>query len=278
VPVFTSAASTTFVVGSAGSFTVTAVGSPAPTLSESSNDTLPSGVKFNAATGVLGGTPGAGTEGTYTLHFTATNSAGSSDQTFTLKVDQHPAITSTRATFTVNTQGSFTLNTSGFPAPTLSLKGTLPKGLSFTSGTGVISGKPAPGTSRTYTLHFTASNGIGTAVTKTFTLIVKPLVTLVPVTSQVSVTYPTSYPALGHNEFKGTFTITNPGPALTAPITLAFSTLPSGVKFVSSSTGTKLGMAKSLKLAVVFNTPNASLLYFLESVATAVVDEVFTQK
>src|SRR5205807_1610433 len=69
----TSAGNTTFTAGSAGSFTVTAVGFPAPTLSESVTDVRPGGVTFNAATGVLSGTPAAGSGGVYILHFTAHN-------------------------------------------------------------------------------------------------------------------------------------------------------------------------------------------------------------
>ena len=61
-PAITSASSTSFTVGTAGSFTVTATGSPTPTLSESG--TLPSGVIFNAAPGVLSGTPAGATGGT----------------------------------------------------------------------------------------------------------------------------------------------------------------------------------------------------------------------
>ena len=64
-PAITSATSTTFTVGKAGSFTVTASGVPTPSLSETG--TLPGGVTFNAATGVLSGTPAAGTGGTYSL-------------------------------------------------------------------------------------------------------------------------------------------------------------------------------------------------------------------
>ncbi|HZU75627.1 MAG TPA: putative Ig domain-containing protein [Dehalococcoidia bacterium] len=83
-PTFTSAPSTSFTVGQAGSFTVTASGSPAPSLSESG--ALPSGVSFNASTGVLSGTPAAGTAGSYPLQFTASNSAGTANQQFTLTV------------------------------------------------------------------------------------------------------------------------------------------------------------------------------------------------
>ena len=172
----TSPNSTTFTVGTAGSFTVTATGVPTPTVIESSTDTLPSGVTFNAATGVLSGTPAAGTGGTYSLHFTAVNTVDSSPtQTFTLTVDQAPAITSAASTtFTVGTAGIFTVTTSGFPTPTLSESSsdTLPSGVTFNAATGVLSGTPAAGTGGTYSLHFTAVNTVGSSPTQTFTLTV----------------------------------------------------------------------------------------------------------
>ncbi len=90
-PSFTSSASTTFTLGSNGNFTVTASGNPIPTLSEAAGDTLPAGVMFNANTGLLSGTPGPGTGGSYTLHFTAHNGIGSdATQTFTLTVNPLP--------------------------------------------------------------------------------------------------------------------------------------------------------------------------------------------
>jgi hypothetical protein len=88
-PAIVSATSTSFGVGVQGTFTVIATGNPAPTLSETG--TLPSGVTFNALTGVLSGTPAAGTGGTsntsYPIQFTASNGVGSTAvQNFTLTV------------------------------------------------------------------------------------------------------------------------------------------------------------------------------------------------
>ncbi len=82
-PVFTSANSTTFTVGAAGSFNVTTTGTPTATVTESG--TLPSGVTFTANTsggGVLSGTPTSA--GAFPITFAATNSAGSANQNFTL--------------------------------------------------------------------------------------------------------------------------------------------------------------------------------------------------
>jgi hypothetical protein len=173
-PAITSAGATTFTAGAAGTFTVAAAGSPTPTLSESGSDVLPGGVSFNPSTGVLGGTPAAGSGGVYTLHFTAHNGIGSdATQTFTLTVDAAPAFTSAAgATFTAGAAGAVTVSAVGFPVATLSeIAGdTLPGGVSFNAATGVLSGAPAgPGT---YTLHFTATNGVGADATQTFTLTV----------------------------------------------------------------------------------------------------------
>jgi streptogramin lyase len=181
-PAFASPNDDTFIVGTAGSFRVAARGFPVPTLSESAGDTLPGGITFDPAgqvggdaVGLLSGTPAANTGGTYTLQLTAGNSFGSVPQTFTLTVDQAPAFTSAGSTtFTAGTLGSFTVAASGFPLPTLSESGTdsLPSGVSFNPTTGVLSGTPAANTGGTYTLHFSAGNGVGNPVSQTFTLTV----------------------------------------------------------------------------------------------------------
>lgn len=133
---------------------------------------------FNARTGVLSGTPAAGTGGTYTLHFTAHNGAGSdATQTFTLAVNQAPAfISGNTAALNVGSNGSFTVQASGFPAPTLSENpsNVLPTGVLFNAATGLLSGTPAAGTAGSYTLHFTAHNGAGSDATQTLTLTVNP--------------------------------------------------------------------------------------------------------
>jgi hypothetical protein len=170
-PVITSANNTTFTVGTAGTFTVTATGSPTPTFSESG--ALPSGVTFSSA-GVLSGTPGAGTGGNYAITITAQNGVlPNGTQNFTLTVDQAPAITSaTSATFRVGVAGNFTVTATGFPAPTISESGTLPSGVTFNSSTHVLSGTPAAGTAGNYPISFTAHNGVGTDATQNFTLTV----------------------------------------------------------------------------------------------------------
>ena len=87
-PAITSASSTTFTVGTAGTFMMTATGTPAPTLGETG--ALPAGVTFSTTTGVLSGTPTV--SGPFPITFTAQNGiALNATQNFTLTVN--PATT-----------------------------------------------------------------------------------------------------------------------------------------------------------------------------------------
>jgi Putative Ig domain len=84
LPAITSTPTATFYIGQPDSWTVTGTGDPAPTLSESG--ALPAGVTFDSSTGVLSGAVAVSSVGTYPIQFTATNSAGSATQAFTLTV------------------------------------------------------------------------------------------------------------------------------------------------------------------------------------------------
>jgi len=88
-PAITSGPSATFTVGVTGTFTVTATGSPTPTVT--ATGTLPSGVTFVSngnGTATLGGTPAAGTAGSYAITLTGSNGVGSAaTQSFTLTVN-----------------------------------------------------------------------------------------------------------------------------------------------------------------------------------------------
>jgi hypothetical protein len=256
-PAFTSANSATFVVGTSGSASITATGSPSPTITESG--TLPSGVSFTTGTGsaTLAGAPAAGTAGTYTLTITATNSAGTATQTFTLTVGQTPAFTSASSTtFTVGTAGTFTVTASGSPAPTFSETGALPAGVTLTAG-GVLSGTPASGSGGSYGITITATNSAGTA-TQSFTLQVNqgPSFTSATSTSfQVGVST--------------TFTITATGAPLPS-ITKTAGTLPAGVTF-SGGTG-----SATLSGTPQGGTAGAYVLTFTASNSVGSVNQTFT--
>ena len=174
---FTSAATTTFTAGSAGTFTVTTVGNPVPAIA--SSGTLPAGVSFTDngdGTATLAGTPAAGTGGTYALTFSADNGGPTpTTQTFTLTVTTAPAITSAAATtFPIGAPGTFAVTTTGFPVPTITRTGaTLPAGVTWVDngdGTGTLGGTPEPGTAGPYAITFTASNGADPAAVQAFTL------------------------------------------------------------------------------------------------------------
>jgi hypothetical protein len=84
-PTITSTDNVTFAEGVAATFTVTATGNPTPTFALTG--TLPSGVTFDNSTGVLSGTPVAGTYGIYSLTITASNGVlPDATQNFTLNV------------------------------------------------------------------------------------------------------------------------------------------------------------------------------------------------
>jgi hypothetical protein len=174
VPQISSANSANFTVGTNGSFQLTATGYPGSTYSESG--ALPAGLSFSNVTGLLTGTPLANTGGSYTLHFTPTNAAGTgATQTFTLIVLQDPAITSANAAiFTEGSFGTFNVTSTGYPAPTYQETGGLPNGVTFNDTTGVFSGTPAGGTDGVYTITIIAMNGVDTNAMQTFTLTVNP--------------------------------------------------------------------------------------------------------
>jgi hypothetical protein len=160
-PAITSSANATFQVGVAGAFSVTASGTPAPTLTETG--ALPNGIAFSAATGVLAGMPTAG--GVYALTFTAHNGAGADAvQAFSLTVTQAPSITTPNsAAFAQGAAGTFTVRTAGFPLPRLQAA-SLPPGLVFLDngdGSGTLNGIPTAAGS--FPVVITASNGVGTS-------------------------------------------------------------------------------------------------------------------
>ncbi|MFD0894868.1 DUF11 domain-containing protein [Luteolibacter ambystomatis] len=235
-PVITSANSTTFTAGSAGTFTVT-TGHIYPTaVTLSSTGTLPSGVTFTDngnGTATLAGTPSASAGGSYPLSITANNGiTPNGTQSFTLTVNQAPAITSANATtFTVGSAGSFTVTTTGFPNAAISKTGTLPGGVTLTdngNGTATLSGTPNAGTGGTYSLTISASNGVGSTANQSFTLTVNqaPAITSANATAF----------SVGS---AGSFTVTTTGfPSGATMVIGGTGTLPSGVTFVDNGNGT----------------------------------------
>jgi|GEM_PF-938954 len=228
----TSADHTGFIIGTAGNFTVTTTAGYPTATTVTETGSLPSGVSFTDngdGTATLAGTPAAGTAGSYPLTISATNSAGTSQQAFTLTVTEAPAITSAdHATFTVGSAGSFTVTTSP-AAATITKSGSLPAGVSFTdngNGTATIAGTPVAGTGGTYPLTISATNSSGTG-TQSFTLTVNELATF---TSANHATF-----IIGASN---TFTVTTVAGYPTATTITETGSLPSGVSFTDNGDGT----------------------------------------
>jgi trimeric autotransporter adhesin len=168
-PSITSSPNTTFTAGTYGYFDVATSGYPQAEISEVG--TMPAGMQIDSPGDVLYGTPSAGSGGVYPIAITASNGVGSTvTQSFMLTVNQAPAITSTSsATFDAEAAGSFSVAASGFPSPTFSESGALPLGVTFDTD-GALSGTPASGTSGSYPIAITASNGVGSGATQQFLL------------------------------------------------------------------------------------------------------------
>ena len=238
-PAITSAASTTFTVGTEGIFTIHTTGTP--TSSIALTGTVPAWLTFvdnTDGTATLDGIPDAGGPASYSLIITATNGiAPDATQSFTLFVNNPPpAITSAdNTTFVVGTFASFTVRTSPpIPSATLSFTGTLPSGINFTpngDGTATIDGTALAGSQGSYPINITASNGTLPSAAQAFTITVQdapPVLEAPAITSAASTTFTVGT--------AGTFTITttgSPTPTLTWD-----GAQPAWLSFVDNTDGT----------------------------------------
>ncbi|WP_156786194.1 beta strand repeat-containing protein [Microterricola viridarii] len=174
----TSAGSAGFAADVAGSFTVTASGTPTPAITATG---LPAGLSFldnGDGTATISGTPPIGTGGAQSVTLSASNGHGAPDtQTLALTVTEKPAITSPdAATIAVGAAASVAVTSSpGHPgAVALTHTGTLPAGVTFADngdGTAAFTGRPKAGSGGDYPLTLTARNSAG-ASTQAFTLTV----------------------------------------------------------------------------------------------------------
>jgi hypothetical protein len=242
-PTFTSATSTTFAVGSAGSFSVTTTATPAPAITKTG--TLPSGLSFTDngnGTATLAGTPAAGSGGTYSLSLTAANGVNpNGTQTLTVNVNQSPAITTNPSDQSVNPGASvsFTAAASGFPSPTVQWQRSVGGG-SFANVAG------ATGTTYTFTAasgdntnqyQAVFSNSAGTATTTAATL----TVTDAPVITSAD------HATFGFGS-AGSFTVTTTAGFPTTTTITKTGTLPAGVSFTDNGDGS----------ATIAGTPTAA--------------------
>ena len=223
VPVFTSAASTTFAENTAGTFSVTATGD-AP-ISFSEVGALPSGVSLGAD-GTLAGTPAFGSAGTYPVTITATDAnSNTSTQAFTLTVTSSgPTFTSTASTSFAETHaGTFSVTANGDGTISFTETGPLPTGVSLAAG-GTLAGTPASGTAGSYPITITATDANAKTATQAFTL--RVTATGPAFTSAVSTSFA--------ENTAGTFSVTATGDT---PISFnEVGSLPSGVTLASNGT------------------------------------------
>jgi putative Ig domain-containing protein/Ig-like domain-containing protein len=234
-PVIWSANLATFNTGELTSFDVMATGTPTPSLSVSG--ALPDGVTFTDngnGTAAMAGTPAEGTAGDYTVTITATNTEGSTSQSFILTVASLPVITTANATtFVVGSAGSFLVIATGSPVPVVWVVEPLPAWLTFTDnedGTATLAGAPAQGSEGIYTFTIEANTGMLPDATQTFTLTVQAAAPMAPtITSPNTATFVIDSEAV-------TFTVTatgSPTPALSEQ-----GALPAGVTFTDNGNST----------------------------------------
>ncbi|HET6883971.1 MAG TPA: DUF4214 domain-containing protein, partial [Pirellulales bacterium] len=232
-PSITPISDTSFTVGTAGSISVQTAGYPKAAISATG---LPSDVTLTDngnGTATIAGTPAAADVGSYNVKLTAANGSGTAaTQSFTLTVAGATAapafISATNAGFATGAGGTFTVSASGTPTATITdTDASLPSGVSLGASSGgsatltVASTTPAG----VYTLNFSATNGVGSAVSQQFTLTVG---TTPAFTSANSANFA--------NSAGGTFSITTSGsPAAT--ITDTDASLPSGVTLGTSASG-----------------------------------------
>jgi len=254
-PAITSANSTTFTVGAAGSFTVTATGVPTPSVSESG--ALPSGVTFvnnGNGTATLSGTPASGTAGTYAITITANNGvAPAATQSFTLTVSAAP---NQAPTATIDSpQSNVTIN----PGDPVSFSGSGTDGdgqiatyaWTFPGGSPASSNVAGPvnvtyATPGTYTATFKVTdNGGLSSTTQTRTITV----------ADFSVSgSPASVTVSPGNNAPYTATAT-PGSGFTGTVAFSVTGLPSGATATFNPTSVVASGSSALSVSTSASTP-----------------------
>jgi len=229
----TSAGAATFTAGTAGSYTLSATGSPDPTWTDSG--TLPTGVTFEPeAEGTADlVVSSAAAAGVTTFTAIANNGVGSAvSQTFTVTINpaNGPVITSApQAAFTEGTAGTFPITATGAITPIISESGALPAGVTLipgNNGTAALNVSASAAAGST-TLTLTATSGAATT-TQNFTLTITAPAPAITSAATAEFTLASGV--------SGTFTVTTSGvPTATVSETGA---LPPDVTFTPNPGGT----------------------------------------
>ncbi len=168
----------TFAIGVKNTFQIKAKATPASTFQALG---LPKSLTLSKS-GVLSGSLPKGTKspvqfGVVTSNKVTAAFGQSVESVFSIKLAPGKAAKITSAAkvaFKHGKHGSFTIKSTGFPTPTLTEKGKLPKGLKFKAGktgTATISGTPAASDKgHTTKITITATNGVGKHATQTLTI------------------------------------------------------------------------------------------------------------
>ncbi len=191
----TQPANTSVAPGGTATFTVAAVGSPAPTSfqwqrkpADGSTDFVNltnDGTYSNVTTATLTITGVLASQNNDQFRVIVSNfispEAVSNSATLSTVVASPVFTSAASATFKATQLGAFTVAATGNPTPTYSLS-SQPSFLSINATTGVISGTPADTVGSPFTFTVTANNGV--AVTQTFTLTVTPAIEAPAITVQ----------------------------------------------------------------------------------------------
>ena len=247
---FTSAATTTFTVGQAGSFLITTAGSPAPNPTVTSTSLLPAGVTLvdnGNGTATLAGTPGPATAKTWTVKLTAKSGAVKVAQTLALVVTSAPSFTSpSTVPAAAGKTVAITIKATGNPLPTITPDVSLPSWLTVSAtkpGQLSLRGTAPAGPATNVPFTVSASNGVGAPVSQSLT------VQIGAISSSAATTFVVGQP--------GSFLVTTSN--LVSPLTVTTaSVLPAGLTLVDNGNGTATlagtpapGTAKVWKLVVV---------------------------
>lgn len=220
---------------SSGASALTVSNGTAPFTWSATPSTLPPGLSINSGTGVISGTPTTATGSPFSVAVTVkdVNNATAS-MSFPITVDPAITITPVPGALAVGIPGvayrSITfVGAGGGGGPyTLAANG-VPTGLTFTPGTGVLSGTPSASAKSFNTITISVTDGTNTTATFTYTLAVAP---------PLSISGPASLPAgtvgVGYNAT----TVTATGG--TAPYGWSATGLPPGLT-IGSSSGTISG-------------------------------------
>jgi YVTN family beta-propeller protein len=129
----------------------------------------------------LDGTPAAGPGGLYQTELFASNAVGTVGSVdINITVQAPPSITSApTTTFFANTSNNYKILAIGYPAPTVTVTGSLPPDVQISSS-GLLQGDPPTSAAGEYNFTVTASNSQGTT-SQAFTLTVEGGSSFVPV-------------------------------------------------------------------------------------------------